>query len=173
MFQDPARKPVFVRDYYLPALDYGNLDRTLGAVLDHAASRADTTGTIGTTGYCMGGNASVRVATIFGERVAATAAFHPGGLVTDQPGSPHRRVHAIRSRLHVAPAIGDLPPDAETALRAELDAAKVDYRIEQVEAGHGFAVDDSDAHDALAAERHFAALAELFAAALRSDPGGR
>jgi carboxymethylenebutenolidase len=166
MFADPERKPRFVRDYYLPALDYGNLERTIGAVLDHVADRPDATGPVGTTGYCMGGNASVRVATIFGERIAATAAFHPGGLVTEQPDSPHRRVHAIRARLHLAPARGDLPPAAETALRAELDAAAVRYHLEQVAAAHGYAVDDSDAHDAAAAARHDVALAELFAAAL-------
>jgi carboxymethylenebutenolidase len=166
MFADPERRPRFVRDYHQPALDYGNLERTIGAVLDHLASRADATGPVGTTGYCMGGNASVRVATLFGERIAATAAFHPGGLVTEQPDSPHRRVHAIRSRLHIAPAQGDLPAAAEAALRAELDAAGIRYRIEQIEAQHGYAVDDSDAHDAAAAARHDAALAELFAAAL-------
>jgi carboxymethylenebutenolidase len=164
MFADPERKPRFVRDYYLPALDYGNLERTIGAVLVHA-SRVGAAGPACTTGYCMGGNASVRVATIFGERIAAAAAFHPGGLVTDQPDSPHRRVHAIRARLHLAPARGDLPPAGEAALRAELDGAAVRYHLEQVDADHGYSVDDSDAHDAAAAERHFAALATLFAEA--------
>jgi carboxymethylenebutenolidase len=168
MFQDPERKPRFVRDYYLPALDYRNLERTIGAVLDHVASRPDVTGRVGTTGYCMGGNASVRVATVFGERIAATAAFHPGGLVTDQPDSPHRHVHTVRARLHLAPARGDLPPAAEAALRAELDAAGVRHAIEQVDAEHGYAVDDSGAHDAVAAARHAAALTELFASTLRT-----
>src|SRR6202034_3199047 len=151
----------FMADYYVPALASENLEKTIHAVLEHIAARPDVRGGVGTTGYCMGGNASVRAATIFGGRIAATAAFHPGGLVTDQPDSPHTRAKAIQSRVYLGPAIGDLPPDAETKLRAELDAAHVRYEIEHYEAKHGYAVDDSDVCDATAAERHYAALAEL------------
>ena len=94
MFQDPDLRARFMADYYLPALAYENLGKTVGAVLEHIAGRPDFRGRVGTTGYCMGGNASVRTATIFGDRIAATAAFHPGGLVTDQPDSPHTRAKA-------------------------------------------------------------------------------
>ena len=116
VFQDPDLRAKFMAGYYLPALDYANLGKTIGAVLDHIAARPDFKGRVGTTGYCMGGNASVRSATIFGDRIAATAAFHPGGLVTDQPDSPHTRVKTIKSRVYLAPAIGDLPPEAEAKL---------------------------------------------------------
>ena len=91
----------------------------------------------------MGGNASVRAATLFGNRIAATAAFHPGGLVTDQPESPHLRVKSIKSRVYLGPAIGDLPPDAEAKLRAEFDSGHVRYEIEQYPAKHGYVVDDA------------------------------
>jgi carboxymethylenebutenolidase len=164
MYQDPARKPRFVSDYYRPALDRGNLERTIGAVLGHIETRPDTTGAVVTTGYCMGANASVRTATLFGARIAAAAAFHPGGLVTDQPDSPHLRARTIAARLHLAPARGDLPPAAEAALRAELDAGHVRYTLDQVDAAHGFAVDDTEAYDAAEAARHDAALAALLAA---------
>ncbi len=163
VFQDPELRGKFMTGYYLPALAYGNLEKTIGAVLDHLAKRPDVRGGIGTTGYCMGGNASVRAATVFGDKIAATAAFHPGGLVTDQPDSPHTRVKSIKSRVYLAPAIGDLPPEAETKLRGELDAAQVRYEIEHYEAKHGYAVDDhAEAYDSAAAERHYAALARLF-----------
>jgi carboxymethylenebutenolidase len=162
IFQDPELKAKFMGGYYMPALDYGNLEKTLGAVLDHIAERSDVRGRVGTTGYCMGGNASVRAATIFGDRIAATAAFHPGGLVTDQPESPHTRVKRIKSRVYLGPAIGDLPPEAEAKLRAELDAGHVRYAIEHYEAKHGYAVDDAGAYDPAAAERHYAALADLY-----------
>jgi hypothetical protein len=95
---------------------------------------------------------------VFGDRVAATAAFHPGGLVTDQPDSPHTRVKTIKSRVYLAPAIGGLPPEAEAKLRAELESAHIRYEIEQYDAKHGYAVDDSDVYDRAAAERHYAAL---------------
>lgn len=169
VFGDPARRGAFMARYYMPALEYGNLERTVGAVLDHIATRADVRGGVGTTGYCMGGNASVRTATIFGDRIAATAAFHPGGLVTDQPQSPHLRVRTIKSRLYLAPAKGDLPPASEGTLRAELDAAHVRYEIEQYPAKHGYAVDDAAVYDAAAAARHFAALDALFGATLDRD----
>jgi carboxymethylenebutenolidase len=168
VFQDPELRGKFMANYYLPALGYGNLEKTIGSLLEHIAARPDVRGRIGTTGYCMGGNASVRAATIFGDRIAATAAFHPGGLVTDQPDSPHTRVKAIKSRVYLGPAIGDLPPAAETKLRAELDAASVSYEIEHYEAKHGYAVDDSDVYDRAAAERHYAALEKLYRATLHA-----
>jgi len=168
VFQNPELRAKFMAGYYLPALDYGNLRTTVGALLDHIAGRPDFAGRIGTTGYCMGGNASVRAATVFGDRIAATAAFHPGGLVTDQPDSPHTRVRTIRSRVYLAPAIGDLPPEAEAKLRAEFEAGHVRYEIEQYDSKHGYAVDDSDVYDRAAAERHFAALSRLFGETLRA-----
>lgn len=162
VFQDPDLRAKFMAGYYQPALAYENLAKTVGAVLDHIAGRPDFRGRVGTTGYCMGGNASVRTATIFGDRIAATAAFHPGGLVTDQPDSPHARAKAIKSHVYLGPAIGDLPPEAEAKLRAALDAAHVRYEIEHYEAKHGYAVDDAGAYDPAAAERHYAALAKLY-----------
>jgi carboxymethylenebutenolidase len=162
VFQDAELRGKFMAGYYLPALAYENLEKTVGAVLDHLGTRPDVRGGVGTTGYCMGGNASVRAATIFGDRITATAAFHPGGLVTDQPESPHLRVKSVTSRVYLGPAIGDLPPDAEAKLRAELDAGHVRYQIEHYDAKHGYAVDDSDVYDRTAAERHYAALAKLY-----------
>jgi carboxymethylenebutenolidase len=168
VFQAPELRARFMADYYAPALSYANLETTVGAVLERIQADPRFTGRVGTTGYCMGGNASVRAATVFGARIAATAAFHPGGLVTDQPDSPHLRAKAIASRVYLAPATGDLPPEAEAKLRASLDAAHVRYEIEQYDAKHGYAVEDSDSHDAKAAQRHYVALAKLYAETLRA-----
>jgi carboxymethylenebutenolidase len=168
VFKDPDLRGKFMAGYYLPALDYANLKTTVGAVLDHIAKRPDVKGRVGTTGYCMGGNASVRVATIFGDRIAATAAIHAGGLVTDQPESPHLRVKAAKARFYFGPSNGDLPPEAEAKLRAELDAGHVRFAIEHYDAKHGYAVDDSDVYDRAAAERHYAALENLYAETLRA-----
>ena len=167
VFQDPEKKGPFIANYYAPAINYANLEKTIGALLDHIEKRDDVAGGIGTTGYCMGGNACVRTATIFGARIAATAAFHPGMLVTDAPESPHLRAKAIQSRVYLGPAIGDLPAEAEAKLRAELDAGHVRYEIEHYEAKHGYAVDDSAVYDPAAAERHYAALDRLFGETLR------
>ena len=162
VFQDSEMRGKFMAGYYMPALAYENLEKTVGALLDHIAGRTDVRGGVGTTGYCMGGNASFRTATIFGARIAATAAFHPGGLVTDQPDSPHLRAKSIKSRLYLGPATGDLPAEAEAKLRAELDAAGVRFEIEHYDARHGYAVSDSPAYDAASEERHYAALERLY-----------
>ncbi|HEY6464219.1 MAG TPA: dienelactone hydrolase family protein [Polyangiaceae bacterium] len=166
VFQSPELRGKFMADYYLPALSYDNLEKTIGAVLEHVAKRTDVRGRVGTTGYCMGGNASVRIATIFGDRIAATAAFHPGGLVTEEPDSPHLRAGKIKSRVYLGPATGDLPPEAEAKLRASLDAAHVRYAIEHYDAKHGYAVDDAEVYDRAAADRHYAALEKLYAETL-------
>jgi carboxymethylenebutenolidase len=162
VFQDPEMRGKFMAGYMLPALDYGNLEKTVGALLDHIGGHKDVRGGVGTTGYCMGGNASFRTATIFGTRIAATAAFHPGGLVTDQPDSPHLRAKTIKSRVYLGPATGDLPAEAEAKLRAELDAGGVRFEIEHYDAKHGYAVSDSPMYDAAAEARHYAALERLY-----------
>jgi carboxymethylenebutenolidase len=167
VFSDAAMKAKFLGEYYGPALAYGNLEKTIGALLDHIGGRTEVRGGVGTTGYCMGGNASFRAATVFGSRIAATAALHPGGLVTDQPDSPHLRAKAIKSRVYLGPAEGDLPHEAEAKLKAELDAGGVRYQIEHYPAKHGYAVDDSMAYDAAQASHHYEALARLYAETLR------
>jgi carboxymethylenebutenolidase len=166
VFQDPALRTRFMTEYYQPALSYANLETTINPVLREIASHPRFSGGVGTTGYCMGGNASVRAATIFGKRIAATAAFHPGGLVTDQPDSPHLRAKSIQAQVYLGPATGDLPPEAEAKLRAELDAGSVRYQIEPYNAKHGYAVDDSDAFEHTASEQHYTALNKLFGQAL-------
>ena len=169
MFAEPAKHARWVSDFYLPVLDYDNLRSTVGAVLDVLADREDVTGKVGTTGYCMGGNASFRIATVLGDRLAATAAFHPGGLVTDQPDSPHLRCATIRARVLVAGASEDRGYTAEhqAALIEALAAAEVEATVATYPAKHGFAVRDNDSYDPACAERHHAALSALFAATLR------
>jgi len=49
----------------------------------------DTNRKVGTTGYCMGGPIVMRTAAAVPDRVGAGASFHGGGLVTQNPDSPH------------------------------------------------------------------------------------
>src|SRR5579864_3353845 len=44
---------------------------------------------MGTQGYCMGGPIAFRTAAAVPGRIGAVGSFHGGGLVTDQPNSPH------------------------------------------------------------------------------------
>jgi carboxymethylenebutenolidase len=139
------------------------------AFFDYLAARPEVSGTkFGTTGYCMGGRASLTVAGLVPDRVAAAASFHGGGLVTEGADSPHLRADQIQAVIYVGGAENDASFTADHAEQLEkaLTAAGVEHTIETYPAGHGFAVPDNNSYDAAAADRHWAATRELFAANL-------
>jgi carboxymethylenebutenolidase len=140
-----------------------------GAFFDFLASRPEVKGDrFGVCGYCMGGRTSVVVAGRQPDRVAAAGSFHGGGLVTDDPTSPHLLADRMKATVYVAGAENDggfTTDNAETLDKA-LTAAGVTHTVEFYPAGHGFAVPDTPPYDKEAAERHWIALQELFEAAL-------
>jgi len=100
---------------------------------------------IGTQGYCMGGALVVRTAATLPNRIGAGASFHGGGLVTDQPSSPHLLAPKIKARMYFGIASNDdgRQPDAKDKLREAFAAAKVPAEIEVYpEALHGWCVPD-------------------------------
>jgi carboxymethylenebutenolidase len=102
------------------------------------------------------------------ERVGAAGSFHGGGLVTDDPNSPHLLADKINATVYVAGAENDggfTTEHAETLDKA-LTAAGVEHMVEFYPAGHGFAVPDNPPYDKAAADRHWAALKRLFGASL-------
>jgi carboxymethylenebutenolidase len=139
------------------------------AFFDFLAARPEVKGdAFGVCGYCMGGRTSVTVAGLLPDRVAAAGSFHGGGLVTDDPSSPHLLADRMKATVYVAGAADDqsfTTEDAETLDKA-LTAADVRHTVEFYSAGHGFAVPDNAPYDSEAAERHWIALQELFAANL-------
>lgn len=170
-FSDKDKAPVFMANYYGHAVDNAKLEVTIGGVLAHIAKRTDVHGKVGVTGYCMGGNASLRIAEIFGDRIAATGAFHAGRIVTDTPDSPHKHADKIKSRVYVAGASNDqsFTDDDKAAMDAALSAAGVRYQIETYPARHGFAVSDNvGAYDPACAERHYQALSKLYGETLQA-----
>lgn len=171
IFANDEKRQRFFTEFYGPALSYPNLETDIGALLGYLHGRSDVKpGPVGTTGYCMGGNASLRVATIFGDQIGATASFHGGGLVTDAPDSPHKRAKEIKSTVYVAGAIedGSFTDDAKKTLIEALDAAHVKNTVETYPAKHGFAVPDhAGVYDAACAERHYEALSKLYAQTLK------
>ncbi|TXI53970.1 dienelactone hydrolase family protein [Mycolicibacter arupensis] len=139
------------------------------AFFDYLAGRPEVRGErFGVCGYCMGGRTSVVVAGRVPERVAAAASFHGGGLVTDAPDSPHLLADRMTATVYVAGAQDDASFTQEHAATLEeaLTTAGVPHTVEFYPAAHGFAVPDNAPFDPDAAARHWAAMRELFGAAL-------
>ena len=140
------------------------------AFFDYLSSRPEVSGdSFGTTGYCMGGRTSLIVAGGIPERVAAAMSFHGGGLVTEDPDSPHLLAGRIRAAVYVGAAQNDrafTTQDGETLAKA-LTEAGVEHTIEFYSAFHGFAVPDNGPYDEPAARRHWEATESFFASHLR------
>jgi carboxymethylenebutenolidase len=141
-----------------------------GGYGDFLLARPEVTGSaIGTTGYCLGGRMSLIAATGLGHKIAAAASFHGGGLaVADDPSSPHLAADRITATVYVAGAEDDGSFTAEQAalLESALTGAGVDHTVEFYPARHGFAVPDNPTYDVQAADRHWAALRDLYQAHL-------
>lgn len=141
------------------------------AFFGYLAARPDVAGEkFGTTGYCMGGRASLIVATRVPDRVAAALSFHGGRLaVEDDPNSPHLLADKITASVYVGAAENDASFTEDDAKRLEdaLSGADVEHTIEFYSAAHGFAVPDHLAvYDQDAAKRHWDATLREFGAAL-------
>jgi carboxymethylenebutenolidase len=140
-----------------------------GAYFDYLTARSEVSGQrFGTTGYCMGGRTSLMVAGRVPNRVAAAMSFHGGGLVSDGPESPHLLAPAITAAVYIGAAENDASytPEQSEILNAALTEAGVEHTIEWYSAEHGFAVPDNGPYDEAAAQRHWEAMADFFAAML-------
>jgi carboxymethylenebutenolidase len=138
----------------------------LAAQLDYLARDSHVRGPqAGVVGYCLTGAFALRTAEDFPERIAAAASFHGGGLASDAPDSPHLRVDRIKARLYFGYADEDasMPPEMIGRLETALRKAGVPFRSDlYTGARHGFAVEDGQAFDRAAAERHWHNLIDLF-----------
>jgi carboxymethylenebutenolidase len=144
------------------------------AFLD-AQKEVDKTKKIGTQGYCMGGPLVVKTAAAIPGRIGAGGSFHGGGLVSDNPNSPHLLAPKIKARMYFGIAANDdmRQPDQKDKLKAAFAAAHVPAEIE-VYAGslHGWCVPDMPLQDGKPiynmpdAERAWGKLVALYKAAL-------
>ncbi|HLJ55480.1 MAG TPA: dienelactone hydrolase family protein [Chthonomonadaceae bacterium] len=129
---------------------------------------------IGTQGYCMGGPLVLKTCAAVPGRVGAGASFHGGGLVTDQPNSPHLLAPKIKARLYIGIAANDdeRQPDAKDKLREAFESAHVPAEIEVYKSLHGWCVPDmpeqngKPIYNKEEAERAWAKLTALYRTAL-------
>jgi carboxymethylenebutenolidase len=124
---------------------------------------------VGTQGYCMGGPIAFRTAAAVPDRVGAVASFHGGGLVTDQPNSPHLQASKSKAQFLVAIAANDdaRSPNDKTTLKETFDKASLAAEIEvYTGAAHGWCPPDSQVYNEAQAEKAWKRLLALYGKAL-------
>jgi carboxymethylenebutenolidase len=136
--------------------------------LDQQASVAKTR-KVGTQGYCMGGPIAFRTAAAVPDRVGAVASFHGGGLVTDQPNSPHLQAATTKAHFLIAIAAPDDQrlPKAKDVMKETFAKVNLPAEIEVYEgAAHGWCPPDSSVYNEPQAEKAWARLLALYGKAL-------
>jgi carboxymethylenebutenolidase len=139
-----------------------NFKKDIGAFLDWIGAPK-----VACTGYCMGGRLAITTAEEFPDRVAAAAAYHPGGLITDKPDSPHLHLDKIKAKVFVGAAKEDpsFTDDQQREFAAALAKAGIDHEQIQFDAKHGWVPSDTPVHDVAQAEKHYQTLFALLARA--------
>ncbi|MGB5291179.1 MAG: dienelactone hydrolase family protein [Lysobacterales bacterium] len=130
-----------------------------------AQPSVDTARKIGTTGYCMTGSYTMRLAAAMPERIGAGGSFHGGGLASDSPNSPHLLAPQMKAGFLIAIAENDdeKDPNAKVLLREAFDEAGVEAEIEVYEGTlHGWCPPDSRVYNKAQAERAWSRLLVLF-----------
>jgi carboxymethylenebutenolidase len=136
--------------------------------LDHQASVAKNK-KVGTQGYCMGGPIAFRTAAAVPDRVGAVASFHGGGLVTNNPNSPHLQASKTKAQFLIAVAANDdqRSPDEKNVLKDTFAKANLPAEIEvYTGAAHGWCPPDSGVYNEPQAEKAWTRLLALYGKAL-------
>ena len=124
---------------------------------------------IGTQGYCMGGPIAFRTSAAVPERVGAVASFHGGGLVTDQPNSPHLQASKTKAQFLIQIADNDdqRSPNEKNVLKETFAKVSLPAEIEvYTGAAHGWCPPDSGVYNEAQAEKAWARLLALYSKAL-------
>ncbi len=138
------------------------------AWLDQQASVAKNK-KVGTQGYCMGGPIAFRTAAAVPDRVGAVASFHGGGLVTNNPNSPHLQASKTKAQFLIAVAANDdqRSPDEKNVLKDTFAKVNLPAEIEvYTGAAHGWCPPDSGVYNEPQAEKAWTRLLALYMKAL-------
>ncbi|SDS28982.1 carboxymethylenebutenolidase [Nocardioides scoriae] len=164
--REPAARQAFFAEA-MPRVGRLTADLAEADLLDYLAALRGLDGVgpgeVGVTGYCMGVRLALRAAGL-DPQVVAVGGFHGGGLVTDEPDSPHLALASARAEVVLGHADQDasMPPEAVARLGEALDAAGLRGSNEvYAGAAHGYTMADTSMYDHDAAERHFTELLAL------------
>jgi carboxymethylenebutenolidase len=130
-----------------------------------AQDAVDTKRMIGTTGYCMTGSYTMRLAAAIPARIGAGGSFHGGGLATEADDSPHLLAPKIEAGLLIAIAENDdeKDPNAKVLLREAFEKADVDAEVEVYKGTlHGWCPPDSTVYNEAQAEKAWSRMLALF-----------
>jgi carboxymethylenebutenolidase len=119
---------------------------------------------VGVQGYCFSGPFAFRTAAVRSDRIRAVGSFHGGGLVTNEPSSPHLLIPKTKAAFLVAIARNDdqKQPEAKDVLKAAFAAAKRPATVEVYPADHGWCVAGGQTYNEPAAEKAWAELLKLY-----------
>jgi carboxymethylenebutenolidase len=123
---------------------------------------------VGTQGYCMGGPIAFRTSAAVPDRVGAVASFHGGGLVTQNPNSPHLQASKTKAQFLIAIATNDdqRAPTEKDVLKETFAKASLPAEIEVYPGAHGWCPPDSGVYLEAAAEKAWTRLLALYGKAL-------
>lgn len=136
-----------------------------------AQESVDTQRGVGVQGYCMGGPLTVWSAAAVPDRIKAAATFHAGGLVTDDPKSPHKMLKNSTASYLIAVAKDDdaKAPQDKVTFAQEIEAADLYAHIEVYNGDHGWTVPDiAPRYVEEAAEKAWADLLAHYQASLKA-----
>src|SRR5262250_709634 len=126
---------------------------------------------MGVQGYCMGGPIAFRTSAAVPDRIGAVASFHGGGLVTNQPNSPHLQASKTKAQFLIEIAENDdqRSPNEKSVLEDTFSKAKLPAEIDvYAGAAHGWCPPDSRVYNEPQAEKAWSRLLVLYGKALKT-----
>lgn len=117
----------------------------VGSAIAHLKSQSNVkAGSIGVTGFCMGGRLTYLTAAHHANDVKCAVPYYGGGIPMGNP-SPLSRTKEIKCPMYLFFGAKDqlIPKEHVDQIKAELTANKVPFQLEVYpDAGHGFFCDD-------------------------------
>ncbi|MDH3443173.1 MAG: dienelactone hydrolase family protein [Deltaproteobacteria bacterium] len=117
----------------------------VGAAIAHLKSQNNVkSGSIGVTGFCMGGRLTYLAAAHHAKDIKCAVPYYGGGIPTGNP-SPLSRTKEIKCPMYLFFGAKDqlIPKEHVDSINAELTSNKVPFELKVYpDAGHGFHCDD-------------------------------